>query len=227
MSNLSSLPALEFVVKLALWQLPVFSKCSARIWLEYSNSYCLISLQWCQAIIWTNAGILLIGPLGINFSEILIEIITFSFMKMRLKVSSAKRRPFCFGLSVLNCNKGQIVQLDGPEMHGVHDIQTMHSFLVVFFLSKQVYSNIMMCRQPSLYHFLLIIPCDTCSHMVKFHFNMIYCLQITQQLFLKSMSINCHCLVEYRVRYDCIMMILDCSILRLIIHCYHQHFSCK
>ena len=28
---------------------------------------------WCQAIIWTNAGILLIGPLGINFSEIFIE----------------------------------------------------------------------------------------------------------------------------------------------------------
>ena len=27
-----------------------------------------------QAIIWTNAGILLIGPLGTNFSEILIEI---------------------------------------------------------------------------------------------------------------------------------------------------------
>ena len=26
-----------------------------------------------QAIIWTNAGILLIGPLGINFSEILFE----------------------------------------------------------------------------------------------------------------------------------------------------------
>ena len=27
-----------------------------------------------KAIIWTNAGILLIGPLGTNFSEILIEI---------------------------------------------------------------------------------------------------------------------------------------------------------
>ena len=27
-----------------------------------------------QAIIWTNAGILLIGPLGTNFGEILIEI---------------------------------------------------------------------------------------------------------------------------------------------------------
>ena len=54
-----------------------------------------------QAIIWTNAGILLIGPLGTNFSENLFEIITFSFTKMRLKVSSAKWRPFCLGLNVL------------------------------------------------------------------------------------------------------------------------------
>ena len=30
-----------------------------------------------QAIIWTSAGILLIGPLGTNLSEILIEIHTF------------------------------------------------------------------------------------------------------------------------------------------------------
>ena len=55
-----------------------------------------------QAIIWTNAGILLIGPLGTNFSEISIEILTFSFKKMRLKVSSAKWSPFCLGLNVLN-----------------------------------------------------------------------------------------------------------------------------
>ena len=54
-----------------------------------------------QAIIWTNAGMLLIGPLGTNFSEILIEILTFSFKKMRLKVSPAKWRPFCLGLNVL------------------------------------------------------------------------------------------------------------------------------
>ena len=47
-----------------------------------------------QAIIWTNAGLLLIGPLGTNFSEILIGIQTFSFKKMHLKMSSAKRRPF-------------------------------------------------------------------------------------------------------------------------------------
>ena len=54
-----------------------------------------------QAIIWTNAGILLIGLLSTNFSEILIGIQTFSFKKMHLKMSSAKWRPFCLGLNVL------------------------------------------------------------------------------------------------------------------------------
>ena len=46
-----------------------------------------------QATIWINAGILLIGPLGTNFSEIVLEIQTFSLRKMRLKMSSAKRQP--------------------------------------------------------------------------------------------------------------------------------------
>ena len=55
-----------------------------------------------KAIIWINAGILLIWPLGTNFSEILIAIKAFSFNKMHLKVSSAKRRPFCLGLNVLS-----------------------------------------------------------------------------------------------------------------------------
>ena len=54
-----------------------------------------------QAIILTNAGILLIGPLGTNFSEIVIEIHTFSFKKMHLKMSSAKRRLFRVGLDEL------------------------------------------------------------------------------------------------------------------------------
>ena len=35
-----------------------------------------------QAIIWTNAGILLTEPLGTKFSENLIKIQTFSFKKM-------------------------------------------------------------------------------------------------------------------------------------------------
>ena len=55
-----------------------------------------------QAIIWTNAGILLIGPLAIDISEILIEIQIFSFKKMYLKLSSAKWRLLRLGLNVLN-----------------------------------------------------------------------------------------------------------------------------
>ena len=55
-----------------------------------------------QAIISTNAGILLIRPLGTNFSEIWIEIDTFSLKKMHLKMLSKKWRPFCLGLNVLN-----------------------------------------------------------------------------------------------------------------------------
>ena len=50
-----------------------------------------------QAITWSNAGIWLIGPLGTNFSEIVIGIQTFSFMKMHLNMSSAKWRSFCLG----------------------------------------------------------------------------------------------------------------------------------
>ena len=49
-----------------------------------------LSPKWRQAIIWTYAGILLIGLLRTNFSEILIEIHTFSFNEMHLKMSSAK-----------------------------------------------------------------------------------------------------------------------------------------
>ena len=54
-----------------------------------------------QAIIWTNDGIMLIGPLGTNFSENLIESYALSFRKMHLKISSGKWWPFCLGLNVL------------------------------------------------------------------------------------------------------------------------------
>ena len=65
-----------------------------------------------QAIIWTNTGILLIEPLGRNFSEILIKIQTFSLKKIRLKMLSAKCsfRPglnmlrVCEDRNVMNCN---------------------------------------------------------------------------------------------------------------------------
>ena len=54
-----------------------------------------------QAIIWTNAGILLIGPLGINCKEMLIEIHAFPFKKMHLKMLYGKWRPSCLGPNVL------------------------------------------------------------------------------------------------------------------------------
>ena len=69
-----------------------------------------------QAIIWTNAGILLIGPLGTNLSEILIEIQTFSLKKIRLKMSSAKWRPFCLGLNVLTKSSNSKVIIGFPRI---------------------------------------------------------------------------------------------------------------
>ena len=57
-----------------------------------------------QAIIWTNAGILLIEPSGTNFSELLKEFQTFSLKKIHLKMLSAKYYPFRLGLSVLTLN---------------------------------------------------------------------------------------------------------------------------
>ena len=60
-----------------------------------------LSLGRHKAIIWTNAAVLLIRTLGTNFGEIVIEIHTFSLKKMHLKMSSAKRQPFCLGLNVL------------------------------------------------------------------------------------------------------------------------------
>ena len=54
-----------------------------------------------QAIIWTNAGILLNGTLGANFSEISFRYHSFSSKKIHLKKSSWKWRLSCLGLNVL------------------------------------------------------------------------------------------------------------------------------
>ena len=63
-----------------------------------------------QAIIWTNAGILLIGPWVTNSSEILSEIHTFWFNKMHLKMLSGKWRPFCLSLNVLRVSRATIIK---------------------------------------------------------------------------------------------------------------------
>ena len=59
-----------------------------------------LSTGRCQAIIWINPGMLLIGPLGTNFSEILIESCT--IQENAFKNIAWKRRPFCLDLSVLS-----------------------------------------------------------------------------------------------------------------------------
>ena len=59
-----------------------------------------------QVIIGTNGGILLIGPLGRNFNEILIEIYTFSFNKTNLKCRLRNdHHAFCLGLNVLSIQR--------------------------------------------------------------------------------------------------------------------------
>ena len=54
-----------------------------------------------QIIIWTIAGIFLIGSQDVNFREILIQIHAFSFKKMHLNVLWVKWQPFCLSLNVL------------------------------------------------------------------------------------------------------------------------------
>ena len=96
-----------------------------------------------QAIIWTNAGILLIGPLGTNFSEILIEILTFSFTKMRFKVSSAKWRPFCLGLNGLREKWTHKFEVSGKEIQSCKggNICLKHNISEMDTVTKCICSN--------------------------------------------------------------------------------------
>ena len=55
-----------------------------------------------QAIMWTNAGILLNWPIATNFNEILIEIHTFSFKKIFWKIAAILSRPQCVKIRVFS-----------------------------------------------------------------------------------------------------------------------------
>ena len=86
-----------------------------------------------QAIIWTIAGILLIGPLSTNFSEILIEIHVFSIKKKtHLKWSSAKWQPFCLRLDVLIKEKGvDICKVQLWFFQGMGYLKWVHNLIPV------------------------------------------------------------------------------------------------
>ena len=80
-----------------------------------------------QAIIWTNAGILLIGPLGTYFSEISIEIHTLSFMKMCWKMISEKWRPFYLCLNAVQFHPFVVYFLLCLSLLSLHCVLTEHS----------------------------------------------------------------------------------------------------
>ena len=71
-----------------------------------------LSPIWHQAIIWTNAGLLSIECFGTNFSEILIKIQLFLFMKMHQKISSAKMADIMSGGDELNTLKIDLAKAD-------------------------------------------------------------------------------------------------------------------
>ena len=74
-----------------------------------------------QAITWTKADVLSIGPLGTNFSEILVEIVAFSLTKMRLKMSFEMAAISLMGIWVnthLKCStRITTIFLMGPHLH--------------------------------------------------------------------------------------------------------------
>ena len=92
-----------------------------------------------QAITWTNAGILLIGPIGTNFREILIKIHTFSSKKIHLKTLSAKQRPFCLGLKVLTWTNLSAVNSQWFEI-------PQHMSLWLLFNLFTIYILITLCK---------------------------------------------------------------------------------
>ena len=85
-----------------------------------------------QAIIRTNAGILLIGRLGTNLSEISIEIHTFSFKKMHLKMSSARCRPFCLGFSVLTLSTPQFASYTDCKVRSIGSINSLKCLSIIW-----------------------------------------------------------------------------------------------
>ena len=93
----------------------VTHKCFNKITIICSDNG--LSLGQRQVIIWTNAEIMLIGPLGTYFNEILTEIQKSSFNKMHSNMSSAKWRPFCFGLSVLKYAWNSVLHSSVNQFH--------------------------------------------------------------------------------------------------------------
>ena len=97
----------------------------------------------CQAIIWTNDGLLLNEPLGRNFSEIRMKTWQFSFKKMNLKMSSAKWWPFCLN-SRYHTSSHQSSQRQGKYLEKLRATILSHrcrSHQICFEISLAILNN--------------------------------------------------------------------------------------
>ena len=103
---------------------PWYSIYASAIWASFGSANGLSPVRR-QAITWTNADLLSIGPLGTNFSEIEFKIQNVSFIKKHLKISSDKiaailsRGEFMWYIYLQDCfhGIGRIVWF--PQYHEV------------------------------------------------------------------------------------------------------------
>ena len=113
-----------------------------------------------KAITWTNAGLLSIGLLGTNFSEIRIANLTFSFKKMHLKLSSAKMATICPGRDELNTSKCRASLASG----GLNGRKSMGSRPVYFQVARSL----------SVYATTVVVTWMLCSYYVWVVHNIIH-----------------------------------------------------
>ena len=144
----------------------------------------------CRAIVWTNAGIWLIAPSGTNFSEILIDIHTFSLKKMHLKMSSVKWRPSCLGLNVL-------------AMFLVHICQWIILKFVCYWKDK---SRLTFSSHKSHKYEIVYLEIQCFWHISNFLKKIVetteYPRSVTRYIFTKGMNLS----------YDCLTLLLKMCI---------------
>ena len=123
-----------------------------------------------QAIIRTNAGMLLIGPLGTNFSENLIEILTSSFTKMRnlesvvCEMAAILSRPQCVKLYVNS--KGAAAAI--MALTRIYSMQASHTKACLIMLILSPCNSMSMTSVfTGLCNYVACSQCSACS--VLFH----------------------------------------------------------
>ena len=127
-----------------------------------------------QAIIWTNAGILLIGPFRINFSEISIKNSNI-FIQENFKMSPGKWRPCCLGLYVL---------IDGKHIGFRYWWRNIYCLIMgqvdrLWFITKLLYSYHVTFRlnRSSAWHYQAHTITKVCIHTIRnLSFEMLACL---------------------------------------------------